>query len=735
MKGDKQKKKKNYRLIPLILIAMGIVLNFVFAKLASSSGFPIYLDNIGTIVAAALGGYLPGIFTGVLNNVINYTLDATSIYYASISALFAMATVRCYRIGWFGKISGIIRLIFILALIGGFLGGIISWYLSGAATSGIAAQWLAWLKTNLGLSTFWAHIVSTFALDFIDKSITVVAAVILIRLVPEKYRRVFWLSGWKQTPVTEEEEKLERSLIGGNHRSLNGKIALMLIFATLSMALVVTGVSSSLFTDYSKEQHMQDGKGAASLVAHEIDPEKVDEFIKKGEKAEGYKETEKELYAIRDNYPDMDYVYVYQIKKDGCHVVFDLDSPDLKGEEPGTVIPFDKSFKKLVPDLLAGKKIDPIETNDTYGWLLTSYEPIYDSKGKCVCYAAADIKVSEIKEYERNFVVRVILLFFGFFILILAIGLWLVKYHVILPINCMASMASRFASSEADNNEEAMEESLEQIKNLDIRTGDEVQNLYESFRQMTSDTVDHVHDMRKQSEEIAELQNGLIITMADMVEGRDTDTGNHVLKTAAYARIILEGLRRKGYYLDQITDQYIDDVEHSAPLHDVGKISVSDVILNKPGKLTDEEFAIMKSHTTIGKEMIDRVIETVNGESYLKHGRDMAAYHHEKWNGSGYPEGLSGEDIPLSARALAIADVFDALTAKRVYKEGMPFEKVVAIIQKDSGTHFDPKCVEAFMDSLDEIKAVLDYYNELEEEGIKVKEAKKSGDGQKTEEA
>ena len=725
MESDKQKKKRNYKLIALIPIAVGILLNFAFAKLAAASGMPIYLDNIGTIITSALGGYLPGILTGVINNVLNYYLDAISIYYASISALFAIVTVNCYRRGWFEKISGIIRLILLLAVVGGVLGGIITWYLSGAATEGTAALWLEWCKTNLGFNTFWAHIASTFALDIIDKTITVLVAVVIVRMIPEKYRRMFWFSGWKQTPVTEEEEKLEKSLLGGGRKSLNTRIALMLIFATLSMALVVTGVSSELFTQYSKDQHMQDGEGAANLVAHEIDPEKVDEYIKKGEKAEGYKETEAELYEIRDNYPDMDYVYVYQIKKDGCHVVFDLDAPGLKGEEPGTVIPFDDSFKKLIPDLLAGKKIDPIETNDTYGWLLTSYQPIYDSKGKCVCYAAADIKVSEIKEYERNFAIRVVLLFLGFFILILVIGLWLAKYHVILPINCMATMANRFAGGEKENNEEIMESTLEQIHDLEIRTGDEVQNLYESFCTMTSDTVQHMHDMRQQSEEIAELQNGLIITMADMVDGRDSDTGNHVVKTAAYARIVLEGLRRNGYYLDQITDQYIDDVEHSAPLHDVGKISVSDVILNKPGKLTDEEFAIMKSHTTRGREMIDKVIETVNGASYLNHARDMAAYHHEKWNGTGYPEGLSGEDIPLSARVLAIADVFDALTAKRVYKDGMPFEKVVAIIQEDSGTHFDPKCVVAFMDSLDEIKAVLDYYNELAEEGIRAKEAKK----------
>jgi response regulator RpfG family c-di-GMP phosphodiesterase len=184
----------------------------------------------------------------------------------------------------------------------------------------------------------------------------------------------------------------------------------------------------------------------------------------------------------------------------------------------------------------------------------------------------------------------------------------------------------------------------------------------------------------------------------------------------------MEGLKRKGYYADQLTEHFMDNVERSAPLHDIGKISVSDLILNKPGKLTDEEFEIMKTHTTEGKKILDQAIETVHGEGYLEEARNLAAYHHEKWNGKGYPLGLEGEQIPLSARIMAIADVFDALSSKRVYKDAMPFEKAVSIIQEDSGTHFDPKCVEAFMDSLDEVKKVLDYYNELESQKVRVRD-------------
>ncbi len=697
----------------MILIIFGICLNMACSKLASSLGLPIYLDCIGTIVAAVLGGYLPGIITAIVNNMINYALDPDSIYYAGISAIIAVTAVHFKRLGWLDSLFGIIKYILLLAVIGGMGGGLITWFLSGPATEGTGAELLGWFTETLGHNLFVGHILSVYLLDAIDKAITVIVAILIIRMVPDRIEPLLWFSGWKQTPLPEEEQKLDSSLRGGH--SLNTRIAVMLVFASLSMALVVTGVSSSLFREYSRDQHFELAEGVSSIVAGVIDPERVDYYLRDGENSPGYAETEKKLYTIRDSSPDIEYVYVYKIMEDGCHVVFDLDTEELKGEEPGTVVPFDETFMPYIDALLAGEKIEPIESNDTYGWLLTAYEPVYDKYGKCVCYAAADVAFRDILKYERDFIVRVILLFLGFFVLILVIGLWLAKYHLILPVNSMASCANDFAYSDDSDDEEQAEASLARILNLKIRTGDEIQNLYESFCKMTNDTVTHMKDIREQNHKISRMQTGLIMVMADMVEGRDSDTGSHIRKTAAYTRILLEKLREMGYYTDIITDQYIDDVEQSAPLHDVGKIAVSDVILNKPGKLTDEEFDIMKTHASEGRRIIEQAISTVEGESYLSEAKNMAGYHHEKWNGKGYPEGLAGEDIPLSARVMAIADVFDALTSRRVYKDAMPFEKAVSIIQGDAGTHFDPKCVEAFTATLADFKAVMDRYKDADE--------------------
>ena len=200
------------------------------------------------------------------------------------------------------------------------------------------------------------------------------------------------------------------------------------------------------------------------------------------------------------------------------------------------------------------------------------------------------------------------------------------------------------------------------------------------------------------------------MVLADMVENRDKCTGDHVRKTAAYAKIIMNQMKKDGMYQEELNDEFIANVINAAPLHDIGKIHVSDVLLNKPSRLTDEEYELMKKHTTLGSEIIDRAIEMVPDSVYLEEAKNLSEYHHEKWNGTGYPNGISGEEIPLSARIMAVADVFDALVSRRSYKEPFPFEKAMDIIKKDAGTHFDPLIAKAFVEAEDEVKIITERF-------------------------
>ena len=172
-------------------------------------------------------------------------------------------------------------------------------------------------------------------------------------------------------------------------------------------------------------------------------------------------------------------------------------------------------------------------------------------------------------------------------------------------------------------------------------------------------------------------------------------------------------MKEKGVYSEYLTDEYMEDVANSAPLHDVGKIKVSDLILNKPGKLTDEEFEIMKSHTTAGNDIITSAMALVSDSGYLKEAKNLATYHHEKWDGSGYPCGIAGEEIPLSARIMAIADVFDALVSKRSYKKPFTFEQAMDIIKEGAGKHFDPELAKLFIEADEEVRAIAEEHERM----------------------
>lgn len=203
---------------------------------------------------------------------------------------------------------------------------------------------------------------------------------------------------------------------------------------------------------------------------------------------------------------------------------------------------------------------------------------------------------------------------------------------------------------------------------------------------------------------INQMQERIISGLASLIESRDLETGEHVARTSAYVKKIATDAREDGIYVDQMDDRFISMIGRLAPMHDIGKIVVSDQILKKPGRLTDEEYEQMKKHASAGGDVVQQVLRGITDDEYLAFASDIATYHHEWWDGTGYPEGLKGEEIPLSARIMAIADVFDALISERCYKKAMPREKAFEIIQKEAGTHFDPKLAEVFLNHREEFE-------------------------------
>jgi putative two-component system response regulator len=209
--------------------------------------------------------------------------------------------------------------------------------------------------------------------------------------------------------------------------------------------------------------------------------------------------------------------------------------------------------------------------------------------------------------------------------------------------------------------------------------------------------------IRERTAKLVKLQHGIVSVMADLVENRDGNTGGHIDRTAIYMEMLIEGMRSRGVYAEQMQDWDLKSVALSARLHDLGKIAIPDSILNKPGKLEFEEFEVIKKHSEKGALIIDETIRKTGDEEFLRNARTIALYHHEKWNGSGYPYGLKGREIPLLGRIMALVDVYDALASERPYKKAFPHEQAIEIIVKDSGTHFDPDIVSVFAEISDKI--------------------------------
>ena len=207
-----------------------------------------------------------------------------------------------------------------------------------------------------------------------------------------------------------------------------------------------------------------------------------------------------------------------------------------------------------------------------------------------------------------------------------------------------------------------------------------------------------------------ETRDLTIFAMAKLAESRDPETGAHLERVRNYSKVLAKQLHRQNTYSDQVDLQYCRLIYLTSPLHDIGKVAIPDSVLLKPGRLSDQEFQIMKTHTTAGAETLDAALKQHPGVPFLQMARDIAAYHHERCDGKGYPNGLAGENIPLCARLVAVADVYDALTSKRVYKNAMPHDVARGILLQDSGTHFDAQIIEAFTQVEDRFIAIRDQY-------------------------
>jgi HD-GYP domain-containing protein (c-di-GMP phosphodiesterase class II) len=690
-------------LLSLIAITVNVLLAFFMGKL----GMPMFFDTLGTIAVSAVGGLFPGILSGVMTSAICGIFDKNAIYFGFLNALIAIFTVWYIWKYSFKKISRILIYIVSVAFVSGTVITLLNWNLLDGATMARNSEATELFAASIGGNLFIAYYSYTILVNVLDKGISAFVTALILLLLPDSVHDRIESGNWKQKSLSSEEiDELKRW--GKDGRKSMGNRTTAIVISTSLLLIAVTGwIGFGLYFNNTKEEKTVDALNVLRLSADLIDPEKINDYIAAGEGAEGYLETQELLRKIKNSSQAVETMFFVKFEKDAGRRIFNLDGDG--AETIPVKIEYEEGFQEHLPNFLAGENVEPLEHGSINHWTRSIFYPIKDNTGRVVCYGVADVSITNMQEYMKSFSTKALFILLGFFILVIAHNLWVTNVTMVYPIRSMAKCVDDF--SNLGYEQEQLDQNVRSIRALEIETNDEVEQLYDSICTMTLNLSEQMRDLRRLSDTTAKMQDGLIITMADMVENRDSDTGAHIQKTSAYVKIIVEGLQKKGYYASKINAKFISDVIRSAPLHDIGKINIPDAVLNKPGKLTDEEYEIIKTHTVAGKKIMEDAISTVKGENYLKEARNMAAYHHERWDGTGYPDGLHGEVIPLSARIMAVADVFDALTSARVYKPAFTLEKALTIINEGSGTQFDPKCVEVFMDNLPEVKVILKKYN------------------------
>ena len=544
--------KRSRPLRMALLCAAGVILNIAGAAVASWLKVPYYLDTAGTVAAAALGGFLPGVIVGLATNMIRSAFDSSQLYFGSVNMLFAVITAYLSHKGVFRRFPRALLAVPAYVFTGGVLGSVIYWFIYNTNSSGIASSVGHYLVSTLTSREFGEQLLYDLRIELVDKTVTVAFVYLLLRLMPGGAKRLFealdiyygrvgektaevpdnWLSASREW-LRSLPERIKRPAAGerdedGKHTakeraavrlSLRTKMMILLLISSVMISAAAAAISYILYREYTYNEHIRTANGVTALVRSMIDPDQVDIYIEEGFDAVGYRRIDRELSIIKDSHVDVQFLYVYKIMPDGCHVVFDVDTEEVKASAPGEILPFEKSFEPYLDRLLAGERIEPIVSDDSYGYLLTVYEPLYDGMGRCRCYIAVDFSMNLLAFYGGVFMARLLSMFVGFFIFILTVGLYFIERGVILPVNSMAYCAGTFAY----DSEEQRASNVEHIKGLDIRTGDEIENLYRAFLRTTEDSMDYMEKLRRARVEVADMKEQ--VSIMDEIAHNDSLTG------------------------------------------------------------------------------------------------------------------------------------------------------------------------------------------------------------------
>lgn len=478
---------------------------------------------------------------------------------------------------------------------------------------------------------------------------------------------------------------------------LQSKVAIYFVVVTLVLCVGVSFVISQYYLSKMKEFYSKRAVQQGYIMSEYMDSNVVQEAIDGKLSKEKYTEIENYLKRVLKEC-ELKYLYVFVPRENDVIYIWDLTSvyPDILEEECAYISEEDKAVCNKLKNGYYPKIETVVSNSAEFGYIVTAYVPLLDDNGDLVAILGLDMSMDLILQNVREFRIVVI----GIVLLIMFIyaqfAYFSLKMKILNPIIDLIREMSQFVQTDDTETEEI----------IDIIFGnDEIDDLTIGFNYMIESLKKNLEDLENANKEIKEksaymyhIQNNIIIGMATMIEGRDGSTGEHVINTARYVEILARELLKRGMYPETITYSFVERLIKAAPMHDIGKVAIPDSILNKPGRFTDDEYTIMKTHSAEGGKLLLKVLGDLTDQEFINIAEDVTLYHHEKWDGTGYPSGLKGTEIPLAARIMAVADVYDALIAVRVYKNPMPREKALKIIEEEAGTHFDPELALLFVE-------------------------------------
>jgi len=671
-------------------------LNLGLSYLCHLFQIPLFLNTIGTVLAGALCGSIPALVVALITNVAFVAIDSLDAYYASLTIAMGILVFLFSRLGILKKWWGLLITYVSFVLIDGIFVTLLAFFINGGTFGNVLSASFARWWVNQGVAPFWALFFADSLIGIVDKAIVVPVLGLFLRFLPNSLVKALPLGKIYAKGQPYAPGLFKKAIF----HSLKARLVVINLLTDIAIGLAFSGAFYFIDKDICYNDYEKDGATYSQAVGDIVDGSQVETYLAAPDNPNAdYEETNKKLENIFDSSQgQIDSIYVLKFDSSGGKVVFVIDPG--RDVSLGRSLSLDEDLKPYEEEILSGQKIPPFYSDGGKNYKV--YAPIA-SGGNTVAYAVVDIDMEKAATdvnvaLTEAIDITVIILFFG-----AAIADYTSDNRITGPIKILDQQMSDFKEIGPDK----WLDSASWTNRIEIRTGDELEDLGKRLNESEETIASSYAALEIQDREIQKLQESVVSAFAEMVESRDPLTGDHVKRASFYVGAIAEELVKEKAFFETLTAEYIKRLVIAAPLHDIGKIVIPDAILNKPGKLTPEEFEIMKTHTTVGKKIIEKAMQGASNRTYLSIAGEIAYTHHERWDGKGYPQGFSQENIPLSGRIMAVADVFDALVSKRPYKEPYSFEEAISIIEEESGTHFDPQVAKAFLSIQGKIRDYL----------------------------